>query len=111
MTRPPLPPFTEETAPIKARAAEDVWNSQDPARIALAYTPDCVWRHRAEFVNGRAEIEAFLHRKWSKEFEYRLVKEVWGFRLNRMAIRFCYKSREQGSQLVPRLWDRAMGVR
>ena len=105
MTRPPLPPFTEETAAIKARAAEDVWNSRDPARVALAYTPDCAWRHRNEFINGHDEIRAFLTRKWSRELDYRLVKEVWDFRLNRIAIRFCYESRDDAHN-----WSRAYGI-
>ena len=91
MTRPPVPPFTEETAPIKVRAAEDAWNSRDPARVAQAYTEDSVWRNRTEFITGRGEIEAFLTCKWSSELEYRLVKELWGFRGNRMAVRFCYE--------------------
>jgi nuclear transport factor 2 (NTF2) superfamily protein len=91
MTRPPVPPFTEETAPIKVRAAEDAWNSRDPARVAQAYTEDSVWRNRTEFITGRGEIEAFLTRKWSSELEYRLVKELWGFRGDRMAVRFCYE--------------------
>lgn len=91
MNRPPLPPFTAETASIKARAAEDAWNSRDPARVASAYTVDSVWRNRSEFITGRAEIEAFLIRKWQKEKDYRLVKELWGFRHNRMAVRFCYE--------------------
>ncbi len=104
MTRPPLPPFTEETAPLKVRAAEDAWNSRDPARVAQAYTPDCAWRNRAEFINGRAEIEAFLTRKWRKELEYRLVKELWGFRLNRMAVRFCYEWRDDSAN-----WFRSYG--
>src|ERR1700759_4579926 len=91
MERPPLPPFTEETAPIKARAAEDAWNSRDPSRIALAYTPDCAWRNRTEFISGRAEIEAFLTRKWQRELDYRLIKEVWAFAENRIAVRFAYE--------------------
>ena len=77
MTRPPVPPFNEETARIKVRGAEDAWNSRDPAKIALAYTPDSQWRNRSEFVNGRAEIEAFLTRKWLRELNYRLIKELW----------------------------------
>ena len=103
MTRPPLPPFNEETAPIKARAAEDAWNSRDPARVAQAYTEGSVWRNRTEFITGRAEIEAFLTRKWRKELDYRLVKELWGFRGNRMAVRFAYEWRQR--QLVSLLWQ------
>ena len=77
MSRPPLPPFTAETAAQKVRMAEDAWNSRDPARVALAYTTDSRWRNRSEFIEGRAAIEAFLTRKWSRELDYRLIKEVW----------------------------------
>jgi hypothetical protein len=89
--RPPLPPFTAETAAQKARMAEDAWNGRDPARVALAYTPDSQWRNRAEFPRGRAEIEAFLIRKWAAEHDYRLIKEVWAFHGNRIAVRFAYE--------------------
>ena len=89
--RPPLPPFDAETAAVKARAAEDAWNTRDPARVALAYTEDSVWRNRAEFLKGRAEIEAFLVRKWQRELDYRLIKEVWAFTDNRIAVRFAYE--------------------
>ena len=92
--RPPLPPFTEETARQKVRAAEDAWNSRDPARIALAYTPDSRWRNRSEFFAGRAAIEAFLTRKWQRELDYRLIKELWAFTGNRIAVRFVYESRD-----------------
>jgi uncharacterized protein len=88
MTRPPLPPFTSETAAAKARLAEDAWNSRDPARVALAYTEGSRWRNRAEFLSGRAAIEAFLTSKWQRERDYRLIKEVWAFRENRIAVRF-----------------------
>ncbi len=91
MSRPPLPPFTAETAGQKARLAEDAWNSRDPARVALAYTPDSRWRNRAEFLTGRAAIEAFLTAKWARELEYRLIKEVWTFADNRIAVRFAYE--------------------
>ena len=91
MTRPPLPPFTQETATQKVRAAEDGWNSRDPAKVALAYTPDSVWRNRAEFLQGRTEIEAFLTRKWQRENGYRLIKELWTFAENRIAVRFAYE--------------------
>ena len=91
MTRPPLPPFTAETAAQKARMAEDAWNSRDPARVALAYTPDSRWRNRSEFPVGRPAIEAFLVRKRAKEHDYRLIKEVWAFRDNRIAVRFAYE--------------------
>ncbi len=87
----PVPPYSIETAIEKARLAEDAWNSRDPERVAQAYTVDCRWRNRAEFITGRAEIVAFLTRKWSKEHEYRLIKEVWGCRGNRMAVRFAYE--------------------
>lgn len=104
MTRTPRPPFDETTAAQKARAAEDAWNSRDPVRVAQAYTVDCVWRNRAEFITGRAEIEAFLTRKWRRERDYRLIKEVWGFRGNRMAVRFAYEWRDDGGN-----WFRSYG--
>ncbi|MDN2581057.1 nuclear transport factor 2 family protein [Aquibium sp. ELW1220] len=91
MTRPPLPPFTAETAAQKARLAEDAWNSRDPARVALAYTPDSGWRNRSTFLSGRAGIEAFLTAKWERELDYRLMKEVWTFAGNRIAVRFAYE--------------------
>ena len=91
MTRPPLPPFTQETATQKVRAAEDGWNARDPAKVALAYTPDSLWRNRSEFLRGRAEIEAFLTRKWQGENGYRLIKELWTFAENRIAVRFAYE--------------------
>ena len=90
-TRPPLPPFTAETAARKARAAEDAWNTREPERVASAYTEDSVWRNRAEFINGRDEIVAFLKRKWARELDYRLIKEVWTFAGNRIAVRFAYE--------------------
>jgi len=89
--RPPLPPFTLATASEKARKAEDAWNSRDPARVALAYTEDSRWRNRSEFFLGRAAIVAFLERKWSRELDYRLIKEVWAFHDNRIAVRFQYE--------------------
>ena len=104
MSRPPFPPFDVDTAAQKARMAEDAWNSRDPARVALAYTEDSRWRNRVEFINGRSEIEAFLARKWARELDYRLIKEVWGFRLNRMAVRFAYEWREESGQ-----WFRSYG--
>jgi nuclear transport factor 2 (NTF2) superfamily protein len=91
MTRPPLPPFSEFTAIRKVRAAEDGWNSRDPAKVALAYTPASQWRNRSEFINGRAEIERFLTRKWQQERDYRLIKELWTFKENRIAVRFAYE--------------------
>mgnify|MGYP003592939134 CR=1 FL=1 len=90
-SRPPFPPFTAEAAAQKVRAAEDGWNGRDPARVALAYTPDSVWRNRAEFLVGRVEIEAFLTRKWKREQEYRLIKELWAHDGNRIAVRFAYE--------------------
>lgn len=89
--RPPLPPFTEETAIKKVRAAEDGWNSCDPERVSLAYTSDSVWRNRAEFLQGRDAIVQFLKRKWAKELDYRLIKELWAFGGNRIAVRFAYE--------------------
>jgi uncharacterized protein len=89
--RPPLPPFTHETAAQKVRMAEDAWNSRDPQRVALAYTIDSSWRNRSEFVDGRDQIVAFLTRKWSRELDYRLIKELWAFRDNRIAVRFAYE--------------------
>src|ERR1700731_1651241 len=92
--RPPLPPFTRESAIQKVRAAEDGWNSRDPAKVALAYTPDSIWRNRAEFLQSRTAIEAFLTRKWNRELEYRLIKELWAFTGNRIAVRFAYEWRD-----------------
>jgi uncharacterized protein len=91
VTRPPVPPFLMGTAMQKIRLAEDGWNSRDPARVALAYTTDCRWRNRSEFINGRVEIEAFLARKWQQELEYRLVKQLWAFHQERIAVRFAYE--------------------
>lgn len=102
--RPPFPPFDPETAALKARLAEDAWNSRDAARVSLAYTTDSRWRNRSEFVAGRAEIEAFLVRKWSRELEYRLIKEVWAFRDNRIAVRFAYEWHDDPGQ-----WYRSYG--
>jgi nuclear transport factor 2 (NTF2) superfamily protein len=103
-TRPPLPPFTVETAAQKIRMAEDAWNTRDPARVALAYTLDSQWRNRAEFINGRAEIEAFLRRKWARELDYRLIKELWACAGNRIAVRFAYEYHDDNS-----FWFRAYG--
>jgi nuclear transport factor 2 (NTF2) superfamily protein len=104
MSRPPLPPFDDATAARKARMAEDAWNSRDPARVALAYTPDSQWRNRAEFLSGRAEIEAFLARKWARELDYRLIKEVWAHAGNRIAVRFAYEYHDDSFT-----WFRAYG--
>jgi uncharacterized protein len=90
-SRPPLPPFTRETAIQKVRMAEDAWNTRDPQRVALAYTEDSRWRNRSEFLNGRAEIVDFLTRKWARELDYRLIKEVWAWEGNRIAVRFAYE--------------------
>ena len=103
-TRPPLPPFTLETARQKARAAEDAWNSRDPGRVALAYTPDSAWRNRAEFFAGREAITAFLQRKWARELDYRLIKEVWAFTENRIAVRFAYEWHDDAGS-----WFRSYG--
>jgi uncharacterized protein len=104
MARPPVPPFDAETAAQKARMAEDAWNSRDPGRVALAYTADGRWRNRSEFLHGRAEIEAFLTRKWQREHDYRLVKEVWAFHENRIAVRFAYEWHDDSGQ-----WFRSYG--
>jgi uncharacterized protein len=90
-SRPPFPPFTLETATQKVRMAEDAWNTRDPRRVALACTADSRWRNRAEFLQGRTAIEAFLTRKWQRELNYRLIKEIWAFRENRIAVRFAYE--------------------
>jgi uncharacterized protein len=90
-TRPPLPPFNAETAAQKVRAAEDGWNTRDPKRVALAYSEDTRWRNRAEFVTGRAQVERFLERKWVRELDYRLIKELWAYTGNRIAVRFAYE--------------------
>jgi len=102
--RPPLPPFTAETAALKVRAAEDAWNGRDPAKVALAYTEGSRWRNRNEFLNGRTEIEAFLTRKWQREHEYRLIKELWAHDGNRIAVRFAYEWHDDAGQ-----WWRSYG--
>jgi nuclear transport factor 2 (NTF2) superfamily protein len=102
--RPPLPPFTAETAVQKARMAEDAWNSRDPAKVARAYTVDSRWRNRAEIFQGREAIEAFLTRKWNKELDYRLIKEVWAFHENRLAVRFAYEWHDDSGN-----WFRSYG--
>ena len=102
--RPPFPPFTRETAAQKARAAEDAWNSRDPERVSLAYTVDSAWRNRAEFFSGRPAIVEFLTRKWAKELDYRLIKEVWAFEGNRIAVRFQYECHDADGQ-----WWRSYG--
>jgi uncharacterized protein (TIGR02246 family) len=104
VTRPPVPPFDEETAALKARMAEDAWNSRDPQRVAQAYTPDSRWRNRDEIFSGRDAIVAFLTRKWQRELDYRLIKEVWAFRGDRIAVRFQYEFHDASGQ-----WWRAYG--
>ena len=104
MSRPPLPPFNEDTAREKVRLAEDGWNSRDPARVTQAYTPDSQWRNRAEFPRGHAEIQAFLTRKWNRELDYRLIKELWAFGGNRIAVRYAYEYHDDSGQ-----WFRAYG--
>ncbi len=104
LSRPPLPPFTAETAAQKARMAEDAWNTRDPGRVAQAYTSDSRWRNRAEIFQGRDAIEAFLTRKWARELDYRLIKEVWAFRDNRIAVRFAYEWRDDSGN-----WFRSYG--
>ena len=99
MSRPPLPPFTRETAAQKARMAEDAWNSRDPERVSLAYTEDSRWRNRSEVFEGRAAIVAFLTRKWAKELDYRLIKDLWAFDNNRIAVRFQYEWRDANGQI------------
>jgi nuclear transport factor 2 (NTF2) superfamily protein len=103
-TRPPLPPFDRESAAQKVRLAEDAWNTREPERVALAYTPDSRWRNRAEFINGREEIVAFLKRKWTRELDYRLIKELWAFADNRIAVRFAYEWHDDSGH-----WFRSYG--
>ena len=100
----PLPPFTKETAIQKIRMAEDAWNTRDPEKVALVYTADTIWRNRAEFPNGREQVKEFLRRKWSKELEYRLIKELWGFTENRIAVRFAYECHDDSGN-----WMRSYG--
>ena len=103
-TRPPLPPFTRESAIEKVRLAEDGWNSRNPEKVALAYTPDTHWRNRAEFITNREQAQQFLERKWKKELDYRLIKELWAFEGNRIAVRFAYEYHDDSGQ-----WYRAYG--
>ncbi|MGJ7532553.1 MULTISPECIES: DUF1348 family protein [unclassified Variovorax] len=103
-SRPPLPPFTLESATKKVQAAEDAWNSRDPVRVSLAYTPDTEWRNRAEFVNGREQVVEFLSRKWVRELDYRLKKQLWAFMDNRIAVRFEYEWHDDAGQ-----WYRSHG--
>jgi uncharacterized protein len=103
-TKPPLPPFTEESAVQKVRLAEDAWNSRDPARVVQVYTPDTVWRNRAEFPVGREEVQRFLERKWARELDYRLIKELWAFTGSRIAVRFAYEWHDDSKN-----WFRSYG--
>lgn len=103
-SRPPFPPFTYETAVQKVRLAEDAWNTCDPERVALGYTSDSYWRNRAEFPKGRSEVVAFLRRKWDKELDYRLIKELWAFTDNRIAVRFAYEWHDDSKN-----WFRSYG--
>jgi len=103
-SRPPLPPFTLESATRKVQAAEEAWNSRDPVRVSLAYTPDTEWRNRAEFVNGREQVVEFLSRKWVRELDYRLKKQLWAFTDNRIAVRFEYEWHDDAGQ-----WYRSHG--
>ena len=103
-SRPPLPPFDREAAVAKVRAAEDGWNTRDPERVSLAYTPDSRWRNRSEFLEGRPEIVAFLTRKWARELDYRLIKELWTFQADRIAVRFAYEWHDEGGS-----WFRSYG--
>jgi uncharacterized protein len=102
--RPPLPPFTRASAALKVRLAEDAWNSRDPERVAAAYTPDSCWRNRSEFLSGRAAIVTFLQRKWERELDYRLIKELWAFDERRIAVRFVYEWHDAAG-----LWHRSHG--
>lgn len=102
--RPPVPPFTYETAVAKTRGAEDAWNSRDPERVAQVYTEDTMWRNRAEFPRGREEVKAFLRRKWARELDYRLIKELWTFADNRLAVRFAYEWHDDSGS-----WFRSYG--
>ena len=104
MSRPPMPPFTEESAIEKVRLAEDGWNSRDPAKVALAYTSDTRWRNRVEFATNRDQAQAFLTRKWNKELEYRLIKELWAFTESRIAVRYAYEYSDDSGR-----WYRAYG--
>lgn len=104
MTRAPLPPFSYEEAVQKVRMAENAWNTRDPEKVAMAYTPQTQWRNRSLFLNGRAEVEAFLTRKWAAESGYRLIKEIWAHSSNRIAVRFCYEFHDETGQ-----WFRAYG--
>ena len=103
-TKPPLPPFTRETAIQKIRMAEDAWNTRDPERVAMVYTEDTIWRNRSEFPIGREQVKLFLTRKWNKELDYRLIKELWAFTDNRIAVRFAYEYHDDSGN-----WQRSYG--
>ncbi|MBV2094780.1 MAG: nuclear transport factor 2 family protein [Candidatus Thiodiazotropha sp.] len=102
--KPPLPPFDRESASLKVRMAEDAWNTRDPDRVVLVYTEDTQWRNRAEFPRGREEVRQFLQRKWARELDYRLIKELWAFEGNRIAVRFAYECHDDSGQ-----WYRSYG--
>jgi nuclear transport factor 2 (NTF2) superfamily protein len=102
--KPPLPPFTEETAILKIRMAEDAWNTRDPKKVSLVYTKDTVWRNRTEFPKGRVQVQELLQRKWAKELDYRLIKELWAFTENRIAVRFAYECHDDSGN-----WTRSFG--
>jgi|SRR5882724_4115176 len=103
-TKPPVPPFTTESAAVKVRLAEDAWNSRDPDRVVLVYTPDTRWRNRAEFLTGREQVHQFLQRKWARELDYRLIKELWAYTAERIAVRFAYEWHDDSGQ-----WFRSYG--
>ncbi len=103
-TKPPLPPFTAETAAIKVRMAEDAWNSRDPDRVVQVYTEDTIWRNRSEFPRGREQVRVFLQRKWARELDYRLIKELWAYKDNRIAVRFAYEWHDDSEN-----WFRSYG--
>ncbi|SAK50964.1 50S ribosomal protein L21 [Caballeronia catudaia] len=103
-SKPPFPPFDEESATLKVRLAEDAWNTREPERVSLAYSVDTQWRNRAEFANGREEVVAFLRRKWSRELDYRLIKELWAYKENRIAVRFAYEWHDDAGN-----WYRSYG--
>ena len=111
MTRPPVPPFDRDAAIVKVRKAEDAWNGRDPVKVSEAYTVDSRWRNRSEFLHGRAEIVAFLERKWARELEYRLIKELWAYGDDRIAVRFVYEWHDDTGPVVPLTRERELAIR
>ena len=105
-----IPPFTRDSAILKVRLAEDGWNSRNPQQVSLVYTPDSVWRNRAEFIQGREEIVRFLMRKWQRELDYRLIKELWAFDTDRIAVRFAYEFHDDSGAMVPCVRKRKLGI-